>query len=445
MWRHELETLVNWIQQPSRKPLVIRGARQVGKSYLVREFCKNSGLDCLEINFDLSPQLRTAFLNKDVKKIRTLLEIHFEKQILPSRENPGCLLFLDEIQAAPEVFASLRYFYENFPELPVIAAGSLLDVLLKEISYSVPVGRIEYLFMGPMSFEEVLKAQGKTQLLSFLASYSFCDEIPPSVHSALLEQVRIFSLIGGMPEVVKTFVATQDFRQCDKIQKSLLLTYQGDFNKYRERVSFEKLHFLFNVLPGEVGKKFVYSRVVPGDRAGSTAKTLELLTLARVINKVYHSSGNGVPLGAEVDLKKFKVLFLDVGLVSSSLGLRLTDLLKDLDLIRVNEGALAEQWIGQQLLFFHPSYSNPELYYWVREKSGSMAEVDYLISQGPKIFPVEVKAGKGGKLKSLRIFQEEKKRSVGVRFSIDPPSREGEIVHLPLYLVNQLGRILEQC
>lgn len=444
MKRLGLDYLIKWVKNTSRKPLVIRGARQVGKSYLVRDFCRVQNLACLEINFEKNPAHKQIFESRDIKKVRNLLELHFERSLQTSDGRLPCLLFLDEIQVAPEVFSLLRYFYEDWPELPVIAAGSLLDFALKEIEYPVPVGRIEYFFLGPMNFEEFLIAQGKEKLHSFLEGYEFPSPIPEFIHTQLLEQVRLFSFLGGMPEVIGTFVRTQDFHACDQVLKSLLLTYQDDFNKYRNRVSFDRLHLLFNSIPREVGRKLVYSRLAPSERSDAMAKALDLLCLAKIVQKVHHSSGNGVPLGAEVDLKKFKVIFIDVGLMSSVLGIQLTDFKDDLDLIRIHEGSVAEQFVGQQLLYMHPFYMNPELYYWSREKAGSMAEVDYLISLGSKVIPVEVKAGKSGKFKSLRIFMNEKGTECGIRFSVQQPEKEEGLLHLPLYLVNQTQRILNK-
>lgn len=461
MERSTYPYLAKWLVQSPRKPLVIRGARQVGKSYLVQDFCRKQGLACLEINFERRPLLKQIFASRDLSKIRVQLESHFEQKL-----QNQCLLFLDEIQGAPEVFALLRYFFEEWPELPVIAAGSLLDFALKEMSYSVPVGRIEYLFLGPMSFEEFLVAQGKNSLVSFLRDYSFPDQVPDYFHTTLLEELRVYSFIGGMPEAVAAFAQNQDFLRCDQVQKSLLLTYREDFNKYRNRIPLERLHLLFDAIPREVGKKLVYSRLSDRERSEALGNALDLLCMANICHKVHHSSGNGIPLGAEVDPRRFKVLFIDVGLLSSSLGIRLGELMQTLDLLRIHEGSIAEQLIGQQLLYLNPSYMRPELYYWVREKAGSMAEVDYLIAHGSQVAPVEVKAGKSGKLKSLRIFMEAKKSHLGIHFSAEQPGLEqfnkeqvsgkpgpkdpGDqqvnkktLLHLPLYLVGQTYRILD--
>lgn len=450
--------LSTWFKREPRKPLILRGARQIGKSHSVRIFGKKHQLTLLEINFEKTPHLKELFESKDMIKVKNLLELHFSvslgakpvksDQAVTSGLNASpplrYLLFLDEIQVAPELIACLRYFYEDWPELPVIVAGSLLDFALQEYDYSMPVGRIEYCYMGPMTFEEFLQAQGNIPLLEFLANYKLPTEIPPLIHRLLLEQLRLFTFLGGMPEVIQTYLNTQDFSQCNQVQASLIQTYQEDFHKYRKRVPFERLSHLFRTIPREVGHKLMYSRIAPNERSDAVGKALQLLEYAQVIYKVRHTAGNGIPLAAETDPKAFKVLFVDLGLLSSLLGLNLNTIQSDADLIRVHEGAIAEQFIGQHLMFSQLPYISPELFYWTREIPGSMSEVDYLLAHGSQVIPIEVKAGKSGKLKSLRLFMKEKKKKIGVRFSIDPPSQESELIHLPLYLVGQLHRLLDE-
>jgi predicted AAA+ superfamily ATPase len=443
MYRKALKDLEAWMHRKSRKPLIIRGARQVGKSYLAREFAKLQGLKCLEINFERNPEDIALFCPSTMKEIQTLLELRF-KTDLSSPEK--CLLFLDEVQSAPQILSKLRYFYEDWPDLYVIAAGSLLEFALSELDHSLPVGRIEYLFLGPMTFEEFLTAQQESQLVEYLETFQLGQlgsAVPEFIHERLIQFLRQYFTVGGMPAVVQEWITSKSLLECDRIQTNLLLTYQEDFNKYRKRIPLDRLQLLFKAIPREVGKKLKFSRIGPDERAQALSKALQALTYARVVTQIYHTAANGLPLGAEVNLKTFKVIFIDIGLLSKSLDFSYSQMKPDEDLIRVNEGALAEQFVGQQLLELRRSYEPPELYYWTREKAGSMAEVDYLVPHQGKVIPIEVKAGKSGKLKSLRIFLNEKKLHLGVRFSSDYPSREDELIHLPLYLIGQMERLLD--
>lgn len=442
MDRFATDSLKYWWGQKSRKPLVLRGARQVGKSFLVREFCKKLGLECLEINFEKEPSLRRLFPEGENSKTVSLLEAYFRTRI-----NPQTLLFLDEIQAAPEVFARLRYFYEETQAVPVIAAGSLLEFALEEMTYSVPVGRIEYLHLGPMRFEEFLTALGKKELLALIQNWDpkrSQTDIPEIFHEHLLEDVRDFSLVGGMPEAVARFIQGKDFLGCESAQRSILETYRQDFAKFRKRIPLERLERVFLAIPSQVGKKWVHARVSPHEKAQSTEAALEALCKARVAHKVYHSSGNGIPLAAEKKDTLFKTLFLDVGLMGIQLGLRITDFKTSGDFARINEGTIAEQWIGQHLLDLRSSSQAPEIYYWVREKTGSTAEVDFLIPNGSRVIPVEVKAGPSTRAKSLQVFLNEKTKSnFGIHFSTNQakydPSRK--TLNLPFYMVDQIPRL----
>lgn len=441
MERTALLDLKKWWARPQRKPLVIRGARQVGKSFLVKNFAEKMQINCLEINFERNPNHRKIFESQSISQIRASLELHFGIRFSPEKK---VLLFLDEIQDAPEVFALLRYFHEDWPTLPVVAAGSLLEFALAEMDYSVPVGRIDYLFMKPMSFEEFLQAFGKPQICEFLAGFDIAKpEISSWLHEQICELLRHYLILGGMPEVLATYIQTQSFLEAKRVQISLVQTFEDDFNKYRKRIPIERLRHVFQAIPREVGKKIVYSRINPDERSAALAQVFQAFQYAGIYSPILHSNANGVPLGAEINPKVFKPLFLDVGLMGALLGVQLSSLKKESEMMFVHEGSLAEQWIGQQLLAFQPSYQRPELYYWVREKAGSMAEIDYVTTLGDKVIPIEVKAGKGGKLKSLELFMREKKSQIGIRFSLDQPAitENPNLIHLPLYLVGQWSRI----
>ncbi len=450
MYRHEMEDLERWHDRARRKPLVIRGARQVGKTTLVRLFAERSFEGLAEVNFERDPKLASLFAANDPAATLERLELHLDLEIAPGRT----LLFLDEIQAAPKVLASLRYFYEELPALHVVAAGSLLELALEKPEFSVPVGRIEYLHLGPMQFEEFLLAAGKARLADHLGEHALGDEIPAAIHRQLMRWLRSFLVVGGMPDAVRAFVETGSHQESEAVKHSILSTFRDDFGKYGARVDSTRLRKVFERLPLTVGDKLKYVHIDRGERAKDLAAALHLLALARVAYRVRHTAANGIPLGAEADDRKFKALFLDVGLMATASGLTLLDLEQADEVMMVNSGALCEQLVGQHLLYSAPSWEEPQLFYWAREKRGSSAEVDYVISQGREIIPVEVKAGKTGTLKSLHLFLREKQRRFAVRLSSAPPSvleattslSDGKnvpfrLVSLPLYMVGQVRRL----
>ncbi|MCK5229246.1 MAG: ATP-binding protein, partial [Desulfobulbaceae bacterium] len=366
MYRKALHDLIDWKDRPSRKPLIIRGARQVGKTWLIREFAGRFD-NLVEINFDKHPEKAQLFAGRDINRCLQLLQIDSDTEIVPGKS----LLFLDEIQAAPELLPLLRYFYEERPDLHVIAAGSLLEFLLADHDFSMPVGRVEYLHLGPMDMEEFLLALGQERMVNFLKDYSLDDPIPESIHLSLLNSLKLFWIIGGMPAGVAWYGNSGKLAEAIREHAIILQTYEDDFSKYRKRVYPQRLRKVFRRIPALVGGKLKYVRLDPEERSRELADSLHLLEMARVIYRVRHSAGNGVPLGAEAKERDFKPLFLDTGLVSTSLGLSLPGLEMADDLLMVNNGALAEQFIGQHLLYGGPSYEKPQLFYWNREQKSS--------------------------------------------------------------------------
>jgi len=453
MYRFASEYLEKWKSSKYRKPLVIRGARQVGKTYLVRSFAGEHFDRLLEINFEQEPDIALLFSSNKPHKIIELLELQFNIPISGGKT----LIFLDEVQAAPEVLGSLRYFYEEVPEQHIIAAGSLLEFAFEEPSFSMPVDRIEYLYLGPMQFEEFLLASGKDKLVSFLGNFNYQDSILKPVHLQLIELMRTFFVTGGMPEPVSTYLESRSWRECESVKHALFRTFQDDFNKYGRRIKNRRLQLLFKKIPLVVGNKFKYVNIDRHERAGDLAKALNLLCLAHLVYRVQHSSCTGIPVGATADAKKFKTIFLDVGIMSTVCGLNLLDYEKVEDVMLVNSGSICEQYIGQHLLFSQQFFKEPELHYWIREKKGSSAEVDYVIAEGARIVPVEVKAGKSGSLKSLQVFVNEKRPDMCVRFNSEPPSffkgltalPDGQktpfqLLSLPLYMAGQTRRLIAQ-
>ncbi len=451
MYRCALNDLIDWQNRTSRKPLIIRGARQIGKTWLVRKFADQFD-NLIEINFDKNPEKAQLFIGRDIHKGLELLQIDNNVEILPGKT----LIFFDEIQAVPEMLHLLRYFYEEVPDLHIIAAGSLLEFLLADHDFSMPVGRIEYLHLGPMNMEEFLIAMGQDKLAQYLNDYQLDDTIPESLHKTLLHYLKLFWIIGGMPAAIKWYAQSAKLTDAIREHSAILQTYEDDFSKYRKRIYPQRLRKVFRRIPAIIGNKLKYVNLDPEERSRELADSLCLLEMARVIYLVKHSSGNGTPLGAEVKDRIFKPLFLDIGLVSTSLGLSLPELELIDDLMMVNNGALAEQYIGQHLLYANPSYERPQLFYWNREQKNSSAEIDYLIPHANNIVPIEVKAGKTGTLKSLQVFVTEKQSSIALRFNTAQPSSSWQqtaiagkknvpyrFISLPLYLVGQTHRLLK--
>ena len=460
LYRQELADLERWFAQRPRKPLVIRGARQVGKSTLVREFARRLNLPLVAVDFERNPEIRDAFITREPAGILSTLGLLTGQTVIPGKH----LLFLDEIQAAPEALAALRYFHEELPALAVAAAGSLMEFALADAQFSMPVGRVEYLHLGPMTFEDFLEAAGHPELKAHLRNLPLADlegAFPDAVHGRYMDLLRQYWVVGGLPEAVSGYVqeqreSTGGFERVARIQHSVVATYRDDFSKYSQGTARDRLQITFDRLPGVVGRKFKYVQVSRDHRAAELADALRQLCMARIAYKVCHTAANGVPLAAEMNERHFKCLYLDVGLMCAALGLNLLDLSHQ-DLTLVNAGAVAEQFIGQHLLHSGPSFQTPSLHYWTREARNAAAEVDYLMALGGRIVPVEIKAGTSGSLKSLHQFLKEKDGGLALRFNADPPSLlrdakrlpTGDLVNyrllsLPLYLVGQARRLLQE-
>jgi predicted AAA+ superfamily ATPase len=449
MKRTSLTFLTDWLNSSTRKPLVIRGARQVGKTWLVRHLAQTQNRTLIEVNFEKRPQLISYFTSNDPQEIILNLSAAFSITIDPQ----ASLLFLDEIQAAPELLAKLRWFAEDMPELPVIAAGSLLEFVLAEHSFSMPVGRISYMHLEPLSFAEFLLAHNKEQLANYLANYRLENKIPEALHEQLITLFKLYILIGGMPQAVANWVEKKSLVEVNQIQQDLMATYRDDFSKYAGRLSIERLDEVIRTVPKMLGEKFSYTTVNKDVQAAPIKKALDLLCKARVCHMVKGCDSNGIPLEADINDKYFKVIFLDTGLCSAALGLSLDLFTQADDIELVNKGGIAEQVTGQLLRTIFPLYVEPALYYWKREKSD--AEVDYVIQHKNVVVPVEVKAGTAGQLKSLHLFAALKKSAVGVRINSDVPSvmrvdtkdLEGNphqytLISIPLYLIGQLPHLL---
>ncbi|MDZ7641196.1 MAG: ATP-binding protein [Desulfurivibrio sp.] len=362
MIRFAAAGLDQWFKSPHRKPLVLRGARQVGKTWLVRDFARRHQLYLVELNFEKLPNLADLFSVNDPGEIVGNLEAEFATKITPET---SCL-FLDEIQAAPELLAKLRWFKEELPQLAVIAAGSLLEFALNRHQYSMPVGRISYFHLEQLSFFEFVLACGHEALHRKMVSCDPAKGLPQTLHEKCLNLYRQFCLIGGMPEVVRAWVERGDLAECLKNQQDLLATYRDDFHKYGGEIDARLLNRILHSVAEQLGGKFVFSRADSGARLGVVKKALTMLCQARVCTKVVHTSANGLPLGAESNEKFFKVLLIDIGLVSAQLGLAFGKQSELDQVVFANRGGLAEQFVGQQLRAAQSPLMEPQLYYWQR-------------------------------------------------------------------------------
>lgn len=438
MYRELEKELILWKAQPDRYPLILRGARQVGKSYLVETFGKNNFQNCVVVNFEFQPQLKDCFQTLDPSEIINKLQLLLGVQI----QDDKTLLFLDEIQECPRAISALRYFKEKRPRLPVISAGSLLEFALKSPDFRMPVGRVRFLYLEPMSFSEYLVAAGQQQLRQFLSEVKLTDSIAEAIHEKLMELLRGYFIVGGMPAVLKEYLSGNDLLGCQKIQAAILQTYRSDFGKYSGISQQQYLQKVFDMTPRLVGQRIKYSTLDPEYRSRDLKNAVKLLTLSGLVKPIYLTRASGLPLGAQINEMKFKLNFLDIGLVQNSCGLQ-GRLSVEKDIMQINAGQLAEQFIGQELIAYSDKYRPGQLYFWMREEKNSMAEVDYVINIGSEIFPVEVKSGKEGKLKSLRMFIENKKSKFGIRFSQDKLSYFDKILTVPLYLAEQLPRLAE--
>lgn len=427
-------TLSRWKHNPSRRPILLRGARQVGKTYAIREFGKEFP-NCVEINFESMQQAGRLFNSDlDPHKILKHLELLLDASISPGET----LLFLDEIQATPRAILSLRYFYEQLPELHVIAAGSLIDFELEKLG--VPVGRIQFMHMYPMSFLEFVVATGNVSLAGAIADTGLQNPFAGPIHEKLLRLLAEYTAVGGMPEVVSCWVQSHDLKSCSEIHHTIIQAFQQDFHKYAKRHQLKYLSLLFDRIPACAGRRIKYAGVFEGYRKRDLEPCMNLLEKAKIATRIVHAAGNGIPLGSEAKPDRFKCLFLDVGLMQAILGVKTGQWILEPETSIVNSGPLMESFVGQELLAYSNPAIQPSLFYWHREKRSSNAELDYLIEWEGCVWPIEVKSGTSGSLKSIRAFFSSHPASKsGIRFSASNFSRLGNIIDYPLYAVSKLA------
>jgi uncharacterized protein len=429
--RHIDSYLEDWRLEKDHKPILLRGTRQIGKSTSVRKLGDKFD-HFIEVNFEENNELKSIFEgNLDIVKITNRIEVVFNIPIIDNRT----LIFFDEIQVCPNAIMALRYFYEKRPNLHVIATGSLLEFGLEELP-SFGVGRIRSLYMYPFSFDEFLTALGEKRLLEVKKKASPNEPLDELFHNKLNEYLSIFLIIGGFPSAVKKYVESKRLLLVQDSLMDLSNSFQTDFVKYKKRVPSQRLLEVFRGVITQVGGKFVYNKIQELNNL-QVKDCIELLIKAGLIIPVTHTSGNGIPIGAEQNLKMRKMHIIDTGLYQSMLGLQLDDIILDINNI-INKGSLADLFWGLEYLKYQSPNIPPALYYWHRESSTSNAEVDYVIQEGNKIRPIEIKASNKGSMQSLRLFLNEKKINFGYRFSLENFSQYEDIKVMPLYAVSNL-------
>jgi predicted AAA+ superfamily ATPase len=428
--------LTKWFNQPHRMPLLIRGARQVGKSFCVTEWGRRNNKKLLSINFEESPQIAEIF-ESDLNVRRIIDEITIIKGV--SLKESDVILFFDEIQKCPKAITALRYFYEKVPELPVIAAGSLLEFVLEE--EGIPVGRVESRFLYPLKFSEFLNAVGKSGLAKFLEEFSInnIQEIPPTIHGEFLKYLKLFYKIGGMPKVVSDYVATEDIAATSKRQALIIQSFKDDFLKYAKKTDWSLLDTVFNKMADIAGGSTVkFSSIDSAAKAEKVRRALKALQHAMVIHHIYPSISNKLPLSAGRRENRFKMVFLDIGLLHHLIGFDWSRVPQDADLTKLADGRFAEQFVAQEIIASRSDFSRYNLHFWERPKKGAQAEVDFLIELNNQVIPIEVKSGERGTLRSLDQYILENNPNQAFVLSQKNIAKLEDTLFLPLYLAGHL-------
>lgn len=433
MRRSIYKSLLKWKKEPNRKPLLLRGARQIGKTYIVDELGKNEFKLSITLNFERNPEYKAIFSSYSPLEILEKIALYTGKQILKGET----LLFLDEIQECPKAIMSLRYFYEEMPEMHIIGAGSLLEFSLQSADYRMPVGRVQYLYMYPLSFSEFLIALNEKPLNDYILNDINLPKIPNELHAKLIDYVRKYYIIGGMPAVVNEYISVKNILACQRIQHSILETYQDDFAKYTRKSQFKYVKKVFSVISTLIGQKVVYTNIDNVAKSRDLKAAFELLETAGIVYKVKRTSGAGLPFEASTKENYYKPVFLDIGLMHAMNGIY-SETIKETDLTAIYKGAVSEQFVGQELLALSNNYMKANLYYWAREAKNSSAEIDFLISQKGKIIPIEVKSGKKGTLRSLLLFLETHKAKQGIKISQAVYKQETDLLSIPFYALKLL-------
>lgn len=434
MYRIAIEKLLKWKQSKRRKPLIIEGARQVGKTWLMKEFGKQAYADTIYINFDSNSRMEELFASDlDTDRLIMGLELYVGHKIDPNNS----LLIFDEVQEVPKALASLKYFNENAPQYHIICAGSLLGIALHQ-GTSFPVGKVDFLKLYPLSFKEFLIATNKERFAQLLDKQDF--EMVSNFKQTYIDALKHYYFVGGMPEAVQSFAENKDFNEVREIQKRILEAYEQDFSKHAPNEIVPRLRMIWNSIPSQLAKenkKFIYGLIREGARAKDYETAIMWLGDCGLVHKVSRVNAAGIPLRAYEDLKAFKLFVLDVGLLGAMVGLRQRTLLDGNDLFIEFKGALTEQFVCQEL----KTIEDLGLYYYTNNRGS--CEIDFIVDTGEKIIPVEVKAEVNLRAKSLKTFQEKFSPEISIRTSMSDYKKEEWLVNLPLYAINQLRTITE--
>ena len=432
MYRMAMENLLAWKQSRRRKPLIIEGARQVGKTWLMKEFGRQAYGDTVYINFDSNARMAELFASDlDTKRLVLGLELYAGRKIDPE----NALLIFDEVQEVPRALAALKYFCEDAPQYHIVCAGSLLGIALHR-GTSFPVGKVDFLKLYPLSFQEFLMAIGKKQFSELLDQQDF--SMITTFRETYADALKQYYFVGGMPEAVESFAENQDFNEVRQIQKRILAAYEQDFSKHAPNEVVPKLRMLWNSIPAQLAKenkKFIYGLVREGARAKDYETALLWLSDCGLVHRVSRVNAPGIPLRAYEDMKAFKLFVLDVGLLGCMTGLHQRTLLDGNALFVEFKGALTEQYVCQQL----KTLADLELCYYTNDRGS--CEVDFVVDTGGRVMPLEVKAETNLRAKSLKTYREKFSPELAIRTSMADYRKEDGLVNLPLYAIGQIGSL----
>ena len=430
MYRIAIEKLYKWKNSKRRKPLIIEGARQVGKTWLMKEFGKQAYAETVYINFDSNSRMADLFsADLDTDRLIMGLELYAGRKINPE----NTLLIFDEVQEVPRALASLKYFYENAPQYHIVCAGSLLGIALHQ-GTSFPVGKVDFLKLYPLSFSEFLMATGNERFAELLKNKDY--EMITSFKQTYIDALKHYYFVGGMPEAVQSFAESKDFNEVRAIQKRILAAYEQDFSKHAPNEIVPKIRMLWNSIPSQLArenKKFIYGLVREGGRAREYETAIMWLSDCGLVHKVSRVNAAGIPLKAYEDLKAFKLFIVDVGLLGCMTGLRQRTLLDGDDLFVEFKGALTEQYVCQQL----KTIEDLGIYYYTNDRGS--CEIDFVVDTGEQIVPIEVKAETNLRAKSLKTYRERFEPELSVRTSMADYKKEDWLLNLPLYAIENIA------
>ena len=433
MYRNIMEELTKWKQNKERKPLILRGARQVGKTYIIKQFGKENYDGVAYFNFDHDIALQNMFENtKDPKSILEQLAFVYGKEIVPEKT----LIVFDEIQECPNALNALKYFKEEANEYHIISAGSLLGIRLSHTSF--PVGKVEFLNMYPMTFTEFLKADGQSNLVDYMNSIQNINNIPDIFFNKLEEKLKSYFIIGGMPEVIQSWITYKDMERVNKIQEDILQSYESDFSKHTTSIEANRISIIWNSIPSQIArenKKFLYQAAKNGARAREYEDAVNWLKNANVVNKIYNVTKPNMPLIAYNDLSSFKLYLNDVGLLRKKTNLSSRVIIEGDTLFQEFKGALTENYVLQTLVA-----NGLEPYYYTFD---NRYEIDFIMQYQNEIIPIEVKAGKSLNNTSLKVYNETHKPNIRIRFSMNNLNKDDNLINIPLFMAEYVKKFIE--